>query len=45
MLKLSYKESKAVAKIRKISDYKRMSEDDLLKALIESQKPEKLSEK
>ena len=39
MLKLSYKELKAVAKIRKVSGYKRMSEDELLKGLLESQKP------
>ena len=39
MVTLSYKELKAVAKIRKIKDYKRMSEDELLKALEESEKP------
>ena len=31
--------SKAVAKIRKIEGYKKMSEDDLLKAFEESEKP------
>ena len=39
MVTLSYKELKAVAKIRKIEGYKRMSEDELLKALAESEKP------
>ena len=39
MVTLSYKELKAVAKIRKIECYKRMSEDELLKALEESEKP------
>ena len=39
MVTLSYKELKAVAKIRKIEGYKRMSEDELLKALEESEKP------
>ena len=39
MVTLSYKELKAVAKITKIKDYKRMSEDELLKALEESEKP------
>ena len=33
MVTLSHKELKAAAKIRKISGYKRMSEDELLKAL------------
>ena len=39
MFNLSHKELKAVAKIRGIKDYKRMSEDELLKVLIESEKP------
>ena len=39
MLKLSYKELMAVAKIRKVSGYKRMCEDELLKGLLESQNP------
>ena len=39
MVTLSYKELKAVARIRKIKDYKRMSEDEILKALEESEKP------
>ena len=39
MVTLSYKELKVVAKIRKIEGYKRMSEDELLKALEESEKP------
>ena len=42
MLKLSHKELKAVAKIRKVEDYRRMSEAELLEALMESQKPKKL---
>ena len=36
MATLSYKELKAVAKIRQISGYKRISEDELLKAFEES---------
>ena len=39
MVTLSYKELKTVAKIRKIEGYKRMSKDELLKALEESEKP------
>ena len=39
MVTLSYKELKAVTKVRKIEVYKRMSEDELLKALEESEKP------
>ena len=39
MITLSYKELKAVAKIRKIKGYKRISEDEFLKALEESEKP------
>ena len=39
MVTFSYKELKAVAKIRKIKGYKRMSEDKLLKALEKSEKP------
>ena len=39
MVTLSDKQLKTVAKIRKIKDYKRMSEDELLKALEESEKP------
>ena len=39
MVILSYKELKAVAKIRKFEGCKRMSEDELLKALEESEKP------
>ena len=39
MVTLSYKELKAVAKIRKIEGYKRMSEDELLKAFEESENP------
>ena len=39
MVILSYKELKAVTKIRKIEGYKRMSEDELLKTLEESEKP------
>ena len=38
MVTLSYKELKVVAKIRKIEGYKGMSEDELLKALEESEK-------
>ena len=38
MINLSYRELKAVAKTRKIEGYKRMSEDELLKALGESEK-------
>ena len=38
MVTLSYKEIKAVAKIRKTEGYKKMSEDDSLKALEESEK-------
>ena len=41
MVPFSYKELKAVAKIRKNEGYKRMSEDELLKALKESEKPPK----
>ena len=36
MLRLTHKELKTVAKIRKVKGYKRMSEDELLKALIDS---------
>ena len=39
MVTLSYRELKTVAKIRKIEGYERMSEDELLKALEESEKP------
>ena len=42
MVTLSYKELKAFAKIRKIKDYKRMSEDELLKAFEESENPKPL---
>ena len=37
MVTLSYKELKAVTKIRKTEGYKRMPEDELLKALEESE--------
>ena len=39
MLRLTHKESKPVEKIRKTKGYKIMSEDELLKKLIESKKP------
>ena len=39
MVTVSYKEMKAVAKIKKIEGYKRMSEDEFLKGLEESEKP------
>ena len=39
MITLSYKELKAVAKIRNIKDRKRISEDELLKTREESEKP------
>ena len=38
MVTLSYKELKAVAKIRKFKGYKRISKDELLKAIEESEK-------
>ena len=41
MLNLSFKEMNAVAIIRRFKDYKRISEDELLEALIESEKPKK----
>ena len=44
MVKLSSNESKLIAKIRGIKDYKSMSEDELVSALSSS-KPVKKSEK
>ena len=41
MLNLSHEELKAIAKIRGIKDYKKISEDKLLKALVESEQPKK----
>ena len=42
MLNLSHRELNVIAKIRALKDYKKMFEDKLLKALVESEQAKKL---